>query len=36
MHIEKGHLLKDDNRIILTKAGKYFADAMAADLFFNA
>ena len=36
MHLERGHLLKNDNRIILTKAGKYFADAIAADLFFNA
>ncbi len=35
-HIEKGHVRQEDNRIILTKAGKYFADAIAADLFFNA
>jgi oxygen-independent coproporphyrinogen-3 oxidase len=34
-HIKKGHLQIKDNRIILTKAGKYFADAIAADLFFN-
>lgn len=35
-HIENGHLRKENHHIILTKAGKYFADAMAADLFFNA
>jgi oxygen-independent coproporphyrinogen-3 oxidase len=36
MHIEKKFLEKEGDRIILTKAGKYFADAIAADLFFNA
>lgn len=32
-HIHRGHAYMDDNRFLLTKMGKHFADSIAADLF---
>lgn len=35
-HIGRGHLQQSANRLLLTQAGKLFADGIAADLFFEA
>jgi len=32
-HMERGHLLVRDGRLVLSKAGRHFADRIAADLF---
>jgi hypothetical protein len=32
-HLQRGHLLVTDGRLVLSKAGRHFADRIAADLF---
>ncbi len=34
-HMERGHLLVENGRLILTSAGRHFADRIAQDLFVN-